>query len=388
MENSKNIRIAIVVDGLMKFGGAERQLEELIKEFPQAVIYTSISNKDFVKSRFPNSKVVNSFIQYFPFEKYIRRELYLLYPLAYRLFSFWDFDIVISTSAGFAKFVKPWRKSTKHIAYIMTPPRFFWMHESRSTLQLQKASFKFYSFFMGTFLERIWQYWDKKAAANADYRVAISKTIQDRIKEFYNLDSDIIFPPVPMDQIKVNKDIRSRKNWFLYHGRLETYKGVELVIRACAEAKVQLKISGVGDDADRLKAISNSLNTKGLIKFIGYPTDEEYKKLFYDCRAAIFPVKDEDFGIVQVEANAAGAPVIAFNGGGSAETLSASNPRTALFFNEYTVESLVDAINRFKPEDFDPINCRKQAEQFSADIFRYKFRNYVEDVLRNSKKNS
>jgi glycosyltransferase involved in cell wall biosynthesis len=376
-------KIAISFDALLKFGGAERTLEELIKEFPQAVIYTVISDSKLIKERFPNTKVVNSFIQYLPFEKFFRREFYLLYPLAYRLFSFWNYDVVISVSAGFAKFVKPWRPSTKHIAYILTPPRFFWMHESRSTLTMEKASFKFYSFFIGSFLEKIWQYWDKSAAAMADFRVSISKTIQERVKNLYGLDSDIIFPPVPMDQIKVNKDIKSRKEWFLYHGRLETYKGVELVIRACVQTNSPLIVSGFGTEYENLIALTKQLNATDLIKFIGFTTDEEYRKLFHDCRAFIFPAKNEDFGIVAVEANAAGAPVLGLKQGGTMETISEANPKTGIFIKKFDVESIVEAINEFKPEEFDPMVCRKYAEQFSAEIFRYKFKSYVENVLRN-----
>jgi glycosyltransferase involved in cell wall biosynthesis len=304
--------------------------------------------------------------------------------LAYRSFSFSDFDVVISVSASFAKFIKPWKASTKHIAYILTPPRFFWIHESRSILEMKRASFKFYSFFIGSFLEKLWQKWDRQAAVNADFRISISKTIQDRVKNLYGLDSDIIFPPVPMENIKLNKDIKSRKKWFLYHGRLETYKGVDLIIKACAITKSPLKIAGIGSEYDNLVELAKKLNTKGLIKFIGYPTDEEYRKLFYDCRAFIFPSRDEDFGIVAVEANAAGAPVLGLKQGGITETISENNPKTGIFIKRFDVESIVEAINAFKSEEFDPVNCRKQAEQFSAEIFRYKFKNYVEDVLRNS----
>jgi glycosyltransferase involved in cell wall biosynthesis len=383
--NSQEPKIAIVVDSIDVLGGAENVLKQLLFEFPNAKVFTVRSNKKFLKQEFPNLKVKNSFIQYFPFEKFLRKELYLLYPWAYRSFSFLGYDIVISISASFAKYIKPWSSKTKHIGYILTPPRFFWLHDVRSTKDMQKLSYKFYSFFISTFLEKIWQYWDKKAARNIDVPISISKDVQKRVKTYYEMNSDVIYPPVHVTDMPFVKDIHKRENWFLYLGRVETYKGVELAIRACAMAKKPLKVAGTGSQLQALQELVKELNAKGIVKFLGFYTDEQKEILLSKCKALISPIQNEDFGIVPVEANAAGAPVIAYGKGGVLETISKNNPKTGMFFKDYTPESLAKVLESFNPEDFDPNNCRKQASLFAQEIFRYKMKNLVNEVFESSK---
>ncbi|HVX92681.1 MAG TPA: glycosyltransferase, partial [Candidatus Dojkabacteria bacterium] len=331
MKKNKTRKIAIVVDELTRLGGAEKVLKTLLSDYPDATVFTSYSDSKFVKKEFPKVKVKNSFIQYIPFSKQFNRELLLLHPLAYRSFSFIGYDLVISISAGFGKFIKPWF-GTKHILYCLTPPRFLWLKDSRSTKKSKKFSYKIYSLFMGTFLEKIWQNWDRKAARKATKVVTISETVRERAQEVYGVDSEVIYPPVDVEKIKLNEDNDSREKWFLYHGRLERYKGVHLAIAACAMTHTPLKISGVGNELDELQQMVLDYNAKGLVKFLGRLEDEEVYDLMYKCKGLIFPVKDEDFGIVPVEANAAGAPVIAFKSGGSKETVSEDHPKSGIFF--------------------------------------------------------
>ena len=168
----------------------------------------------------------------------------------------------------------------------------------------------------------------------------------------------------------------------MYVGRVESYKGVDLAIKACVKANVPLKVIGKGSDLERMVDLVKKLNAKGLIKFLGFVSDEERNDAFARCKAFIYPVRKEDFGIVAVEANAAGAAVIAYREGGPLETISETNPKTGVFFDKYTVKELALVLKKFKPEDYDPINCRKQAENFSAEIFVYKLQNYVQDALQ------
>lgn len=381
----RKIKIALVVETSDKMGGGEKVLIELLNQFPDATVFTARSDSKFVKKEFPNVKFRNSFIKYIPFEKYFRRELYLLYPWAYRSFSFLGYDLVISVSASFAKFAKPWSSKTKHIGYILTPPRFFWMHEERSTKDMKRLSYKFYKLFISSFLEKIWKHWDKKAAQNLDKVISISNEVQTRVKNFYELDSEVIYPPVNFSQVEFNKDISKRENWFLYLGRVETYKGVELAIRACVMAHKPLKVVGIGNDLENMQELVKELNAKGIVKFLGYYEDGEKAQYLSKCKALLFPVQNEDFGIVPVEANAAGAPVIAYRSGGVLETISEDNPKTGVFFDEYTPESLSKVLVDFEIDQFDPKNCRKQASNFASEIFRYKMKNLVADVLQNSK---
>ena len=236
---------------------------------------------------------------------------------------------------------------------------------------------------MDTFLEDIWKKWDRDAANSADRMIANSNVVRDRIKKFYGRDSDVIYPPVEVKSIMQFSKGKRKENWFFYLGRIERYKGVELAIRACFENKVPLKIAGIGDDLDRMKELVHKLNAKGFVKFLGFVSDKERLELLSKCRALIFPVKDEDFGIVPVEANASGTPVIAYKEGGVIETVSESNPKSGVFFDRYDYKSLSKVINKFDSREYKSENCRKQAENFAVEIFSFKLRSYVEDVLQN-----
>lgn len=379
-----DVKIAIVSHPLDVLGGAEKVLIHLLKEFPTADVFTARSSKEFRKKYLRGVKVKNSFIQYIPFEKHLRKELYLLYPWAYRSFSFFKYDIVISICDGFPKFIRPLRRKTKHIAYILTPPKFLWMHEERTITNSKRITYKIYKRFVSTFLEKIWQRWDRNAARNVDYIYGISEEVAKRIKKFYDLDPGVIYPPVEVKEIRYNKDQYKRENWFLYLGRVETYKGVDLAIRACHLAKKPLKIAGDGQHIEDMKRLVKELNAKGIVKFLGFFDEDTKRDLLYKCKALLFPVRAEDFGIVPVEANASGAPVIAYKDGGVLETISEKNPKTGILFSKYTPECLAEKLKSFDPDDFDPANCRKQANQFAGEIFQYKMRNLVNDVLQDN----
>ena len=362
-EINREPKVAISVDGIVQYGGAEKVLQRLLEVYPNATVFTSTSDPELVQREFKGVKIIHSFIQYIPFRMHFSKELLLLYPLAYKMFTFFGYDVVISIAAHFSKFVNPWSKKTKHITYILTPPRWLWLHESRSIKNNKSFSYKFYSLFVGSFLEKIWQNWDKKAAQYADRAISISKTVEERVKENYGIDSDIIYPPVDVKKIKLNKDNYSREKWMLYTGRLERYKGVHLLIPACAVTKTPLKIAGAGSELENLKQLAIDYNAKGLIKFIFRPTDDEVRDLLYRCKALVCPIKDEDFGIVPVEGNASGAPVIAYKSGGITETISENNPKTGILFDKWDAHALADAISDFDPAQFDPGLIRNHPEQ-------------------------
>lgn len=383
-----DVRIAVACEPLYKKGGAETHLKYILEAFPNSEVFTAYYDEKFVLENFPGVKIHHSFMQYLPNKEYLR-ELYLLFqPLAYKSFRFKNFDSVISLSIAFAKFVKP--KNIRHIDICMSPPKFFWQKESRTVkgadqyAGFKKLLFNFYSFFMDTVAEKIWKNWDLEAAKSCDKIVAISEVVKKRIKKYYNLNADIIHPPVEVSLIKKARKVNRKENWFLYLGRIETYKGVDLAVKACAKLGVPLKVAGTGANMEAMVSLVKELNAKGLIKFLGQVSEEEKFDLLSKTKALIFPVKDEDFGIVPVEANASGTPVIAYREGGVLETISEKNPKTGVFFEEYTEESLTKVLRNFKSEDFNPENCKKQAENFASEIFVYKLQNYVKDALQNS----
>lgn len=381
-----DLKIAVVAEPLFKRGGAEDHLKAILEAFPNSELYTAFYDRKFTDEYYPKVKIHHSFMQYLP-NLWGWRYIYMLFqPLAYGSFRFKGYDAVISLSMAFAKFIKP--RSVKHIDICMTPPKYFWEKEGRTLKDKKRFTgfnrfmFNIYSFFMDTFLEKIWKRWDFNAAHKCTRVVATSNAVKERIKKYYNLDVDVIYPPVDTKALLGSKKMNRKENWFLYAGRVETYKGVGMAIKACVKAGVPLKIVGKGDDLESLQELVKKLNAKGLVKFLGYVSDDEKFDLMSRAKALLFPVRHEDFGIVPVEANASGTPVIAFREGGVLETISESNPKTGLFFDKYDVESLYKVIKSFKSSDYDADNCRKQASNFASEIFVYKLQNYVKDVLQ------
>ena len=329
-------------------------------------------------------------MQYFPWKFKLKHFYNLFLPLAYRSFRFNGYDLILSISISFAKFA---RGNIPHVNICMSPPKFFWEKGGRSLKGheqlkgINRGLFKFYAFFMDTFLEDIWKKWDRNAARRVDKIIAISNVDRSRVKKYYDVDADVIYPPVGVKEISKESKKYEKENWFLYLGRVETYKGVELAIRAACEAKVPLKIGGIGDDLDRMKELVKKLNAKGLVKFLGYYSDEERPVLLAKAKALIYPVQAEDFGIIPVEANAAGTAVIAHKEGGVLETISDSNPKTGIFFDKYDYKELAKILKKFNEKEFNTDGCRKQAAQFASEIYQYKIRRYVEDILESKKSN-
>lgn len=327
-------------------------------------------------------------MQYLPGRDKFRHLYLLLQPLAYRSFRFKNFDIAVSLSIAFAKFARP--RNIKHVNICMSPPKFFWQKKSRTLKDSQQLSginrilFKLYDSLTGTFLEKIWQNWDRNAARRCDKMAAISNVVKKRVKKYYDIDADVIYPPVEVKRIKALRKVNRKENWFLYMGRVEAYKGVDIAIKAAVKAGVPLKVAGTGDDFENMKILVKNLNAKGLVKFLGYVSDEQKFNLMARTKALIFPVKDEDFGIVPVEANASGTPVIAYKQGGVMETISEQNPKTGIFFVKYTVNDLAKILRNFDSGKYDPDNCRKQADNFASEIFVYKLQNYVKDALHDN----
>jgi len=385
-KNLKDLKVAVVTDPLRALGGQEKHLLGILDSFPNSDLYTAWYDREAIEEWFGDRKIKASFIQYLPFHKLFNRFLLLLNPWAYRSFNFKKYDVVISISIHFAKFVKTRSKDIPHINVCLSPPKFLWQHEDRNLTGpdklkegVNKLLYRFYNLFVGGPLEKIWQRWDFNAAQKVDYMIANSKTVQERIKRIYKRDSDVMYPPVDVSGMKVNTG--KRENWFFYVGRIETYKGIDLAIKACAEAGVPFKVSGKGTCLEEMKQLIKDLNAKGLIKMLGFVPDEQKYEMLQKTKALIFPVKGEDSGIVPIEAMAAGAPVIAYRDGGPTETVSEENPKTGVFFDKYDYKELAKILKNFDPDEFDPVNCRKQAENFDTKLFIFKMRAYVEDVI-------
>ena len=381
-----DIKVAVVYEPLYKMGGGELHLKYILDAFPNSELFTAYYDQEIVEEHFKGIKVHSSFMQKLPWKDKLRYIYLLLNPLAYKSFNFKNYDVIISLSSHFAKFAHT--NGVPHIDDCMTPPKFLWQKDDRTLKDKKQLSginrffFGIYSFFMDTFLERLWQKWDRNAARRCTKIIANSNVVKKRIKKFYDLDSDVIYPPVEVSKILEYPKVNRKENWYLYLGRVERYKGVHLAIKACDRLDLPLKIAGAGQDLEAMKELVDKLGAKGIVKFLGFVSEEEKYDLMSKARALILPIRGEDFGIVPVEANAFGTPVIAYRDGGVLETISEENPATGVFFDKYTVDSLVEVLKNFKPEKYTHDNCVKQAQNFASEIFIYKLQNYVKDTLQ------
>ncbi len=215
---------------------------------------------------------------------------------------------------------------------------------------------------------------DQDAVKKIDFLVANSEEVKRRVAKDYGRDSVVIYPPVNVREFVESQPLVSKEKFFLIVSRLGGYKKIDIAIKAFNQLGLKLKILGDGPQLPYLKRIANSN-----IEFLGRTSDEVRRKELLACTALIFPT-DEDFGIVPVEAMAAGKPVIAFGKGGALETVVSG--KTGLFFDEQTPEHIIKAVRRFEGMEFNPEVCRAQAEKFSKEVFKKRIRDFVDDIVK------
>jgi glycosyltransferase involved in cell wall biosynthesis len=365
-------RVAIVYDRVNKWGGAERVLLALHEIFPEAPLYTSVyDNKTALWAKvFP--KVYTSFLQNIPLAKSNHEFLGTFMPLAYESFSFDEYDIVISVTSEAAKGIKT-KPSTKHICYCLTPTRYLWSaHDFYFRNPPRKLGL--IPFFRFVSMPIVWflRIWDRKAAKRPDVIIAISTEVKNRIKKYYKRDSEIIFPPVNTTLIHINRV--ENKKYYLVVNRLVPYKRVDLAINAFNELGYPLYVVGTGSEEGKLKGLA-----KNNIKFFGQVNDKKLAELYSGAKALIMP-QEEDFGIVAVEAQSFGVPVIAYKKGGAVDTVI--NGKTGILFDRQTTKSLIAAVKKFEKTKFVVDNLYTNAERFSKKIFKEKFGRQVKDILR------
>jgi glycosyltransferase involved in cell wall biosynthesis len=355
------MKIALVHDYLNQMGGAENVLEEFCKIFPNAPVYTSIVDRSVLRKTFDSVDIRSSFIQNMPFVNKLYKKYLPLYPLAFERMQLKGYDCILSMSSGFAKGVS-FEPGICHINYCLTPMRFAWMFKQYN--DKEKIPF-YYRPVLMPFLKKM-RAWDISKNINVFKFITLSTAVQKRIKEWYNRDADVIYPPVNTEWFK---PVNNHLDYFLVVSRLRGYKRIDLAVNACTKLQLPLKIIGTGDCMAQLKK-----NAGPTIEFLGYKSDKEVIESIQKCKAFIFP-GEEDFGIAPVEAQAAGRPVIAYKAGGALDTIIENE--TGVFFNEPTTESLIDAINRLNTIQFDKNTCRNNALRFSTDNFHKKIKDYI-----------
>ncbi|MBI2011821.1 glycosyltransferase [Candidatus Daviesbacteria bacterium] len=366
------MKVALVHDDLVQWGGAERVLLGLCEIFEDAPIYTSVVDfsHPILNKKFKNKKILTSFIQKIPYWKNFYKSFLPLYPIAFEQFDFSKYDCVISNTTRFAKVIisKP---QTIHISYCHTPPRFLWnFSEDKQSFLSDKQSFsasKSLQFFP-SYLHFLKKY-DQISANRVDYFVAGSKNASLRIKDIYKKDSDVIVPFV--DDKFFNSGENFEGDYYLIVSRLNKYKKVDLAVDVFNDLGKRLIIVGSGPMLSLLKNKANSN-----IEFIENITDEFLIKLLSGTKALLI-LGEEDFGLSSLESQAMGKPVIAFQKGGVLETVIDS--QTGLFFREQTKTSLKEAIQKFESLEFDKEKCIKNASKFSFENFKSQF---LEIVLK------
>jgi glycosyltransferase involved in cell wall biosynthesis len=356
------MKIALLYDRVNKWGGAERVLVALHEIFPEAPLFTAVysSQKAEWAKVFP--EVIPTFLQKIPFTEDKHELLGTFTPIAFETLDLSDFDLVISVTSEAAKgvIVKP---PAIHLCYCLTPTRYLW---SAHDLYFKNPLLHFLS---RPAVNYLW-YWDKIAGQRPDRMIAISKEVRKRIKKYYDRDADVIFPPVELEQFKLtNPEKNKRKDFFLIVSRFVPYKRVDLAISAFNDLGLPLYVVGTGGGEKRLKAMA-----KDNIKFLGHLTDAKLADYYKKCTALIFP-QEEDFGIVALEAQVAGAPIIAYRKGGALDTIIEG--KTGVFFDKQTKKSLIDAIKRFREISFNQRESIKNAENFSKERFQEEFKALV-----------
>lgn len=349
------MKVALVYDRINKWGGAERVLLALHAIWPNAPLYTAVYDKR--KAAWADVFTVKpSFLENLPHEL-----LPWITPIAFETFNFDAFDVVISVTSAEAKNILT-KPSTVHICYCLTPTRYLWSakkeyEESGVTGGVLRI--------LGPTLRR----WDLVAASRPDYYIAISDTVRRRIEKYYHREVfQVIYPPVEINKLKTN----NAGQYYLTVSRLVGYKRVDLVVDAFNKLGWPLVVVGEGRDKQRLmrRAAKN-------IRFVGAVSDKELIKYYQRCRAFVY-AGVEDFGIVAVEAQAAGKPVVAFGRGGMEEVVIPG--KTGELFEKQQASSIINTLKKMESRWYDSILCESNAKRFSAARFRQEMKDTVETL--------
>ncbi len=355
------MRVALVHDFLYTMRGAERVLDVLCELYPDADLYSLIYRKGTLNPRIENRRVFASPLRFFPGN---HRWWLPLYPWAISRFDFAGYDLVVSSSYAVAKGARV-PEGTPHVCYCHTPMRYVWdmyeeyFHPSRRGWISRKLVER---------MARKLRAWDVRTAAGVDAYIANSTTVAERIRRIYGRESTVIHPPA--DAEFFTPSAAPREEWYLCASAFAPYKRADLVIEAFKRSGRKLKVVGAGQDEARIRKLAG-----GNIEVLGWLSDEGLRDLYRRGRALVF-AGEEDFGIVPVEAQLCGMPVVAFGRGGLRD--SVIDGETGVFFGEQTQESLNTAVDRFESLKIKPDACRRNADRFARPRFRDALRDFID----------
>jgi glycosyltransferase involved in cell wall biosynthesis len=373
MARENEPRVVLVHDWLTGMRGGEKVLEIFCRRWPNARLFTLIHRRGSVSPAIERLGPVPSFLQFLPRVFRYYRYLLPIMPLAAR----WripECDVLISSSHCVAKAAQP-PEGVPHVCYCHTPMRYAWHMRAAYFGEGSRRGLK--ARMLDRTLRRL-RDWDLRTAGRVSHFVANSRVVQRRIRECYGRDSVVIPPPVDTDFYTPAPV--PREDFYLLASAFAPYKRLDLAVAACRTLKRRLIVIGTGQDEKRLRSLAGPAT-----QFLGWQPDRVLRDHMRRCRALLFP-GEEDFGIVPVEAQACGTPVIAFGKGGATETVLPfpDHPEpTGVWFEEQTLGCFIAAIEKFEANQdaFTPAACRKQALQFNPRRFEQDFAGFVEHVL-------
>ncbi len=371
------MKIAIVHEWFDSYAGSEKVLEQMLKVYPKADLFAVV---DFLpqdeRGFIQNKKVITTFIQGLPKAKNKFRKYLPLMPLAIEQLDLRKYDLVISNSHCVAKGVIT-GPNQLHISYVHSPIRYAWDLQQQ---YLEEANLQYgLEGWIAKIILHYMRLWDNRTANNVDYFISNSKYIAKRIQKCYRRTAEVIYPPVAVNDFTICKQ---KEDYYLTASRMVPYKKMDLIVEAFSKM-TDKKLIVIGDGTQFEKVKSQAKKFENIV-LLGYQPFEVLKEKMQKAKAFVFAA-EEDFGIVPVEAQACGTPVIAYGKGGALETVinyDKENP-TGIFFKEQTADSIVNAVKIFEKNItlFKPENCRKNAERFSEARFRNEFKQFIENKI-------
>jgi len=360
-------RIAFVHDWLTNWGGAEFVLQNLLEIWPGTPVHTIVSDPNGqCRELIANNRIVDSFIARLPRARSAYRSYLALMPLAVEQFDLSGYDLIISNSHAVAKGVLT-GPNQLHISYVQTPMRYAWdlQHEYLRQAGLTRGP---RSILARLLLHTIRQ-WDRGTANGVDEFVANSHFVARRIEKTYRRQATVIHPPVDVERFSLRAD---KQDFYLAAGRMVPYKRMDLIVEAFSKMP-ERRLVVIGDGPERGKIQAQAGKN---IDFMGYLPTDRLAEYLQRARAFVFAA-EEDFGLMPVEAQACGTPVIAYGKGGALETIQEG--QTGVFFGEQSAAALIAAVNAFeaRPAGFRPQDLRQHAEQFGKQRFQAEFQSFV-----------
>jgi glycosyltransferase involved in cell wall biosynthesis len=357
-------KIALVHDYFVQMGGAERVAEAMHDSFPSAPMYTTVALRNGLPQRLRTADVRTSLLQNLPSLDRRFRHYFMLYPFAVENFDLSAYDLIFSSSSGYAKGVRR-RRNAIHVCYCHTPMRWVWRYDDYVAREgfggAARAALPYL----------LWglRKWDLRASRQPNYYIANSRLVAQRIKKIYGREAFVIPPPIDVQRFQMANEV---DDYYLVLSRLMPYKRIDLAIEAAKRMNRRLIIIGDGPDRARLEKLADDR-----IEFLGRQPDKIVNYYAARCQALLFP-GEEDFGMVPLEVNAAGRPVIAYRGGGALETVVENV--TGVFFDQQNGHSLAEAIEKFEGLNWQQETLRQHAEKFDRNVFAFRVLQFLGSV--------